>query len=297
MKPLEAESTVQFDRLLYINDVVFDPVDAANLLFSTNMQLSGQAQYHAACATDFINAFKFYDRFATRDFEGYTTGIPFFPWFTNAGRGESRNDVLGQKDAVRVRSCWGGMTAFEAKWFQNHGTPSSIQGQYNSTKSLGLNLTPLRFRYEKDAFWDASECCLIHADLAYLEQSSGTTANTGIFMNPYIRVAYDMRTLRWLPYTRRVERLYSPIHNILNHLVGMPEFNPRKLEQPGDEAFEKVWEYNESEQKKGNGAYHEAKRIAEPGRFCGTRKLLVLRENPRPGEKTWENIKLPTIPS
>ena len=42
-------------------------------------------------------------------------GVPLFPWFTDTGNPASRQDVLAQKDVVRVRSRWGGMTAFEAK--------------------------------------------------------------------------------------------------------------------------------------------------------------------------------------
>ncbi|MCJ1429742.1 hypothetical protein MMC29_007657 [Sticta canariensis] len=287
LRGLQSESATQFDKLLFINDVIFDPTDAVNLLFSTNIQQSGRTQYQAACAVDFINAFKFYDRFATRDFEGYTTGIPFFPWFTNAGQATSRQDVFGQKDAVRVRSCWGGMTAFEAKWFQ-HRLP-------DKSNNFGFEISPLRFRYEADPFWDASECCLIHADLTYLHQGNNITTDSGIFMNPYIRVAYDRSTVSWLPYTRRVERLYSVIHNILNYVVGMPEANPRRLENPGDEAVEKVWKYDEvsKSNSRPHGSYQETSRVAEPGRFCGTRKLMVLIENPQKGQKNWENLPLP----
>lgn len=120
LRPLHNVSSVahrtRFDKLLYLNDVVFDPIDAANLLLSTRVdETTGRTQYRAACATDFIMPFKFYDTFATRDLEGYDMGTPFYPWFTGAGKAESRKDVLNQKDAVRVKSCWGGMVAFEAK--------------------------------------------------------------------------------------------------------------------------------------------------------------------------------------
>src|SRR5436190_18505688 len=118
LKPLQTNMSTRFDKLLFLNDVIFNPIDAIQLLFSTNINESGRTQYGAACAVDFINAFKFYDRFATRDQEGFETGIPFYPWFTDAGHAVSRRDVLEQKDAVRVRSCWGGMVAFQAKWFQ-----------------------------------------------------------------------------------------------------------------------------------------------------------------------------------
>ena len=308
LRPLETNPAIRFDKLLFINDVIFNPVDAANLLFSTNYQSSGYTQYQAACAVDFINAFKFYDRFATRDFEGYTPGIPFFPWFTDAGLATSRRDVLGQRDAVRVRACWGGMTAFEAKWFQNSYLDSSTSGRLNDSNDTGFSVSPLRFRYEKDPFWDASECCLVHADLTYLHQGRDITTDSGIFMNPYVRVAYDPYTLRWLPYTRRVERLYSLVHTSLNHVVGMPEYNPRRLESPGDEVLEKVWTYNEEggtrrigktageTSSNPQGSYQEMKRVADPGRFCGTRRLMVLNDNPKKGQKNWENVRLPPVP-
>ena len=78
LRPLEV-SDVRYDKLLFLNDVVFNPVDVLHLLFSTRAAENGQTDYRAACAVDFINPFKFYDNFATRDSEGYSMGIPFFP--------------------------------------------------------------------------------------------------------------------------------------------------------------------------------------------------------------------------
>jgi hypothetical protein len=205
---------LKFDKLLFLNDIIFNPLDAVQLLFSTNIDTSGRSQYGAACALDFINPFKFYDRFATRDVEGFSMGVPFYPWFTNAGNGASRRDVLAEKDAVRVRSCWAGMTAFETSWFQNDdiGDNDASRGGAADSSIGGIQLSPLRFRYELDPFWDASDCCLIHADLIYLRQGVDTADDAGIYMNSYVRVAYDSRTLGWLPYTRWVERAYSFIH-------------------------------------------------------------------------------------
>ncbi|KAI4093366.1 MAG: hypothetical protein LQ344_002954 [Seirophora lacunosa] len=298
LRPLKSNQAVHFDKLLYINDVFFNPVDAANLLFSTNYLSPGSAQYQAACAVDFINAFKFYDRFALRDFEGYTSGIPFFPWFTGAGQGTSRRDVLAQQDAVRVRACWGGMVAFEAKWFQNR-YPAQSGNNVLGSDDTSSSVSPLRFRHEEDPFWEASECCLIHADLTLLSHGTDSTEISGIFMNPYVRVAYDRYTLSWLRYTRRIERLYSWIHTILNRLVGMPQYNPRRLERPGDDVIEKVWKYDETASKTDShpqGSYHEIRRTAGPGRFCGNRRLMVLNPDPKKGQKNWENVQLPPPP-
>jgi hypothetical protein len=118
LRPLQDLPT-HFDKLLYINDIVFDPIDAANLLFSLNADSNGKASYRAACAVDFENPFKFYDTFATRDSQGFDMGVMFFPWFAGAGSATSRRGVTAQKDAVTVKSCWGGVAAFEAKWFQD----------------------------------------------------------------------------------------------------------------------------------------------------------------------------------
>ncbi|KAI7971159.1 hypothetical protein EIK77_003086 [Talaromyces pinophilus] len=235
LEPIKTNTSTQFDKLLFLNDVIFDPIEAIQLLFSTNIdENSGRAQYSAACAVDFINPFKFYDTFATRDLEGFGIGVPLYPWFTDSGLALSRNDVFAQKDAVRVRSCWGGMVAFQAKWFQ--------RDQVLVDHNFG-NLLPLHFRYEEDTFWDASECCLIHADLTYVVHGGKSDSNdTGIFMNPYVRGAYDPTTLSWPPYTRRIERLYSPFQSFMSHLARLPTASPRRLRQPGQRVIQKIWE-------------------------------------------------------
>ncbi|KAL4917491.1 cryptococcal mannosyltransferase 1-domain-containing protein [Aspergillus aurantiobrunneus] len=267
LRPLDALSGMKFDKLLYLNDIAFDPIDALQLLFSTHVDDDGIAQYRAACAVDFINPFKFYDTYATRDLQGYGMGIPFFPWFSNAGDGWSRNDVLSGTDAVRVRSCWGGMVAFDAQFFQ---IPTAGPERDH----------PLRFRASHDAFWEASECCLIHADIQDVPINPEEITDTGIYMNPFVRVAYDSRTLSWLGLTRRPERLYSLIHSILNPLAALPHFNPRRTEVPGQRVTETAWIPDENDD--GEGSFGEAKRIASNDGFCGRPGLQVIIENPNP---------------
>ncbi|KAI9737053.1 MAG: hypothetical protein M1834_000643 [Cirrosporium novae-zelandiae] len=312
LRALDGRSLVQFDKLLYLNDIIFDPVDAAQLLFSTHAE-GGRADYRAACAVDFINAFKFYDTFATRDLEGYSMGIPFYPWFSSSGDGESRQDVLNQKDAVRVRSCWGGMVAFDANYFQGEGrnvsdiSPEESIG-YGSESDRNLhwhwsNLDtmpsmnsqhaspPARFRSEPDLYWDASECCLIHADIQEPPKRDEKMVDTGIYMNPYVRVAYTSRTHSWLRFTRRFERLYSIIHNILNHAVGLPRLNARRAEIKGEVVYEKVWV--EDRKSIAGGAFQTVERVAGTGGFCGVRFLQVIKEDPKEGEKMWEMLPVP----
>lgn len=296
---------VKFDKVLYLNDVNFHPIDAVQLLFATNIDSTGRTDYGAACALDFINAFKYYDRFATRDLDGRITGIPFFPFFTSAGTATSRNDMLAQTDAVRVRSCWGGMVAYEAQWFQGQtqfekpaNTTSAQQTSPNPARA------PLRFRYEEEVFWDASECCLINADLQYRRTGRGMPADSGIYMNPYIRVAYDEKTLSWLNFIRRPERLYSIIHNILNPMVGFPGTNDRLGDEPGQTVSDTVWEYDDpargfAHNATGNdfaGHWAEMTRIAKPGSYCGSPNLLVMNDGPEDGEGKWHKILIPRPP-
>ncbi|KAI9838773.1 MAG: hypothetical protein M1837_002339 [Sclerophora amabilis] len=321
------EST--FDKLLFLNDIVFSPLEAAQLLFSTNVGEDGLTQYRAACAVDFINPFKFYDTFATRDLEGFSMGVPFFPWFSRAGSSQSRQDVLEGKDAVRVRSCWGGMVAFEAKWFQHPITedvtddtkPEDSSPDQDRNLNWHLNDTairpradvlPVRFRSEKDTFWDASECCLIHADIQPIRKPSDSLSDTGIYVNPFIRVAYDEKTFSWLRTTRMWERLYSVPHHLVNKIAGLPFYNPRRTEIPGEKVTENVWVYHDTAwqndkdgstggkatakpAKKKEGSYQSVQRMAGRGGFCGTRKLLVLKENPKEGEKKWESLPVPPV--
>lgn len=270
LQPLQSAG-MTYDKILYLNDVIFDPVEALQLLFCTNADADGVAQYRAACAVDFSNAFKFYDTYATRDLEGYGIGLPFYPWFTTAGKAQSRHDVLAGRDAVRVRSCWGGMVAFDARFF--HGPD------------------PVRFRADPEIFWDASECCIIHADLRDALPSLGQSHNSGSYMNPFVRVAYDARSHSWLWTTRRFEKLYPFIHNILSHLVGFPRYNPRRTELSGQKIMDTLWVPGDA--KGEEGKVWTTEREAGNDGFCGRRGLEVLVEKRMPGQDGFEPIKVP----
>jgi hypothetical protein len=284
LRPLET-SEVRYDKLLYLNDVVFNPVDVLHLIFSTHMAETGQTDYRAACAVDFINPFKFYDMFATRDSEGYSMGIPFFPWFAASGEAQSLQDVLDGKDAVRVRSCWGGMVSFDARFFQKalneEQEPVTALGEFRNVSA------PYRFRAEEDIFWDASECCLIHADI-----QNPYSGDSGIYMNPYVRVAYGTKTLSWLGFTRRFERLYSPIHFLLTSMTGMPWYNPRRVEHAGEEVEETAWVPDQS--LAAGGSFQPVSRIATNSGFCGGRGLQIMKTDKDSGGRNWEDIHPPS---
>jgi len=254
------ETRRHYDKVLYLNDVIFSPAEAALLLFATNAKTGADGKatstYRAACAVDFDNPFKFYDTFATRDADGYGSGVPLYPWFTSAGSGISRRDVLQQTDAVRVKSCWGGMVALDAHFFSSS---SSDSGRDRRTP---LDGSPLQFRADVDLDHEYSECCLIMADLAAAEHSDGNStasaratpplprngtlpeadADVGIYMNPYVRVAYTLPVFRLLWLGRRLERLLSPIQALINFGAGMPRTNPRRTVAAQQPLRKTVWQ-------------------------------------------------------
>ena len=282
LRPLDVLET-RFDKLLFLNDVWFKPEDTIHLLFSTNAAETGVAQYRAACSLDFFNPVQFYDTFASRDLEGYSMGIPFFPWFGAAGEAESRKDVMAGKDAVRVRSCWGGMVAFDAKFFQS----SNEDELQTAVSESPTNITaPYRFRVEEDLYWDASECCLIHADIQGTDPE-----DVGIYTNPFIRVAYSARTFSWLDISRRWERIYTPIQYLVDIIAAMPAHNSRRHEKPWESVEESVWIANLS--KPLGGSFESVPRLATHSGYCGRRRLPVIKKNLREGTRNWEFMKVP----
>lgn len=272
LAPLDVVET-RFDRLLFLNDIVFHPEDAVRLLYSTNL-VDGKAQYTSACSMDFINPFKFYDTFATRDQEGHRMGLPFYPWFTNEGKGLSRKDVLSGTDAVRVKSCWGGMVAFDAQYFQKQESDKT---------------PPVRFRSDPNASHYSSECCLVNADLDLVAGDE----NKGIFVNPFIRVAYDFRTLRWIGFSKRFEKLYAIPHRILNYLIHLPRPNMRILDTQPQEVEQYVWgltTLNNDSSGTIAGQYTSRKQTVSAGGFCGEERTVVMKQKRIKGEKPYEAL-------
>ncbi|KAB8437441.1 hypothetical protein FH972_025119 [Carpinus fangiana] len=347
LRPLDSEG--QFDKILYLNDIYFDPVEAAQLIFLTNSQPYDQpskerSNYRAACATDFDNPFKFYDTLATRDLEGYSMGVPIFPFFTFSGGSESRKDVMAQTDAVRVKSCWGGMSAFDARYFQRRRPKellSSPQAAKESDQDAEMARTRegvVRFRSVPELDREYSECCLIHADLTAApvigtlplrrdaDSVSEKQMDTGIFMNPYIRTAYDEWTFDHLWVGRRLERMLAPIQGWINAYAGLPYFNDRQAVQAGESDVRTVWVTKQSSLSVVKGSEEEFKdedlhavdgeeqkeetetlqsradatghwvRMSistRPGGFCAAGNLQVKRLDPAPGQSTWATFAVP----
>lgn len=96
---LHANGT-RFDKVLFLNDVIFTPDDVLKLLDTNN------GEYAAACSLDFDSPPLYYDTFALRDAEGYPHLMQTWPYFQSSG---SRNALVNHLDAVPVSSCWNGI--------------------------------------------------------------------------------------------------------------------------------------------------------------------------------------------
>lgn len=278
----------KFDRILFLNDVYFDPLDAVQLLFSTNAD-SGQANYRAACALDFLRGAQLYDTFVVRDTDGYSSGFMLYPWFAPVGTSTSRSAVLSQTDAVPVRSCWGGMAAFNASLFQTRDASSAF--------SMSADYELLHFRSSGELFWEAAECCLVFADIEEQYGMPNSVDGTGVFVNPYVRVAYSKSTWAWIPIARRFERMFQYIQYMLS-AIAYPDYNPRRLHEPGELVDQIVWQPASSTDPESVGQFAVVRRQASPGGFCGQRRLFVMKHDLETANTdntgtNWKKIPLP----
>lgn len=160
LEPLQelARQGERFDKILFLNDVVFTTDDVFRLL-STN-----DGDFAAACALDFSRPPQVYDTFALRDAEGHAVLMQTWPYFRAR---ESRRAILANSP-IPVTSCWNGMVAMPSEPF--------------------VSTPPLRFRGIPDSLaashLEGSECCLIHID-----NPLGTKERT--YINPQVRVGYS----------------------------------------------------------------------------------------------------------
>ncbi|CAZ83492.1 unnamed protein product [Tuber melanosporum] len=184
-----------FDRLLFLNDVIFTVEDALNLLITRN------GEYSAACSLDFLDSTKFYDTFALRDINGRPAASLSYPFFAS---GPSRDALLANLP-VPVRSCWNGMVAFDAAPF--------------------LPPSNLRFRGVPDSLakWhvEGSECCLVHYD--------NPVSDKGVWLNPNVRVAYKAKgwelVRRGVGWPGRWERVRGGVVGVVTAVLRLPRGN------------------------------------------------------------------------
>ncbi|RKU41164.1 hypothetical protein DL546_003624 [Coniochaeta pulveracea] len=161
MEPLRKLNR-KFDKVLWLNDVVFDLDDYLALLHTRD------GHFAAACSMDYKHYPYYYDTFALRDENGWKTASYFWPWFRSS---KARASTL-RAEPVKVESCWNGMVLFDSAPF--------------------IADPPLEFRGIEDSLADlrleASECCLIHVDNALSRQEG-----KGVWLNPNVRVGYDVK--------------------------------------------------------------------------------------------------------
>ncbi|KAK6530243.1 hypothetical protein TWF694_003607 [Orbilia ellipsospora] len=242
LEPLEEmkHKGESFDKVVFLNDVVFTAEDVVRLLKTRG------GNYAAACSMDFNKPQYYYDTFALRDSKGREASSQRFPFFA---AGESRDAMMAGLP-VPVKSCWNGMVAFDAAPFLR-------------------DYQPLRFRGVEDSLAlshvEGSECCLIHADneRGFSSMTAGTEKR-GVWLNPKVRVGYNYPAYEYqrVHKYRWPEYLMSIPVRIGTGLLGLPWEKKKVLNRVRD------WE------KKGE----EGRRV-EPGDFCLVDEMHVLVEN------------------
>ncbi|KAI5285087.1 hypothetical protein KEM54_000842, partial [Ascosphaera aggregata] len=206
LKPLKQLNQIgrNFDRLIFLNDVIFTTADVINLLNTRN------GTYAAACAMDFARENAFYDSFALRDLNGKTAYSSYYPYITSRlGR-----TALSRGEAFPVQSCWNGIAVFDAAPFQVESLAKSSPSNAIAERS------PLRFRAIADSLAarhvEGSECCLIHYD-------NPRTKTKGVWVNPHVRVGYNAiahASVRSFP--KRSESLFGWFWSMLASVMGLP---------------------------------------------------------------------------
>ncbi|KAI1504295.1 cryptococcal mannosyltransferase 1-domain-containing protein [Biscogniauxia marginata] len=186
LKKLEEEGRA-FDKILWLNDIVFDTEDIVTL-FDTR-----GGEYAAACSMDYKVSPLYYDTFALRDDMGLKTVSLHWPWFQSPTSRESAR----RNKPVRVKSCWNGIVAFDAAPFYAN-PPLEFRGIDDSLADLHL---------------EGSECCLINAD-NYL------TPEKGVWLNPNVRVAYSVDAYQKIRTNRFPTPFWAVVGAWINRLQG-----------------------------------------------------------------------------
>ncbi|CAD0090632.1 unnamed protein product [Aureobasidium mustum] len=178
MQPLYdlQDANVAFDKILFLNDVVFTVMLASCPAYNQVLLTPDQTpdvqkllstrggDYAAACALDFSKPPAFYDTFALRDIEGHEAVTTEWPYF----RSRESREALKYGKPTPVTSCWNGIVAMNAKPF--YQTPQlTFRGVPDSLAKFHV---------------EGSECCLIHTDNPFSREQ-------GVWVNPNVRVGYN----------------------------------------------------------------------------------------------------------
>ncbi|PQE28264.1 polysaccharide export protein [Rutstroemia sp. NJR-2017a WRK4] len=229
-----------FDKVLWLNDVIFTTEDVVTLL-STR-----EGNYAAACAVDFAKPPAFYDTFALRDISGEKPVTETWPFFLAA---ISRN-TMKSSSPVPVKSCWNGIVVFQAEPFYKNP----------SLKFRGIPDSLARHHLE------GSECCLIHAD-------NSLSRTKGVWLNPNVRVSYNSeadevvnpKEGRWPSRRGVIQGIWS------NRWARWTQFPKRYAEHVVVERRARLW--RSEMQQTGQVEVHEE------GMYCLINEMQVLAEN------------------
>ncbi|KAI9836737.1 MAG: hypothetical protein M1837_003250 [Sclerophora amabilis] len=161
LEPLEQLTAAgkTFDRIIFLNDVVFSTADVMALLHTRD------GSYAAACSLDYSKPPHFYDTFALRDSNGNAAFSEVYPYFSS----RASRKALAYRAPVPVESCWNGIAVFDPQPFVSGTAPLRFRGIPDSLAKYHL---------------EGSECCLIHAD-------NPLTSSRGVWVNPNVRVGYS----------------------------------------------------------------------------------------------------------
>lgn len=96
----------------------------------------------------------------------------------------------------------------------------------------------------------------------------------------------------WLGTTRRFERLYACVHDLLNRVVGLPWYNPRRTEVPGTKVQQEVWVPGEGG--RGGGSFQTVEVTGGNDGFCGRWGMEVVVEDRKPGQDGFEALPVPS---
>ena len=194
--PLQLHDT-QYDKILFLNDIVFCASDALELLLQSFIH-----QLDLACSLDydmFNNKLGFYDIWVARNIAGMAFGK--WPADAFANHAES-NAKLQANRPFQVQCCWNGMAALNPEPFQRYGL--RFKRDYTLEIADGDRIRRLLRHHslpDETVLYDkcsASEISLLCNDLQLLGYRRAAVV-------PSVRVAYTYE------HTKELRRRFPPL--------------------------------------------------------------------------------------
>ena len=165
-----SDAMSESDALIFVNDVIFSPSDAATLLADFFAPPSAVKRPMIVCALDF--AYTFYDVWVARDAEGQRLS-GFFPYIS--GPSEQRHRALAG-ESFEVAGCWNGLLVMDARIYAENRLRFRVaRSPLSSGEVTSGECAP------------SSESLLICLDYWRTPQSAGRS----VLINPGVKVYYD----------------------------------------------------------------------------------------------------------